>query len=70
MITVDTQQASNTHQNYHQQQHQQQVISTARAPNVTTAENFLNNIREAVAARRANLLQPNNNTNNAEEGMS
>jgi len=39
----------------------------ASAPSTTTAENFLNNIREAAAAHQAEQ-QPNNNNNNVEEG--
>jgi hypothetical protein len=42
----------------------------AGTPNTTTAENFLNNIREAAAAHHTDQHQPNNNNNNVEEGIS
>lgn len=69
VITVDTDQASNSHHHHHQHQHSTNMASM---PNTTTAENFLNNIREAAAANHTDQQHPNNNNNNnnVEEGTS
>lgn len=66
VITVDTEQATDSHHHHHHQQ-QQQSTNMAGTPN-TTAENFLNDIREAAAAHHTDQHQPNNNNNNVEEG--
>jgi hypothetical protein len=68
VITVDTEQDADAH-HYRHHHHHQHPYSTnmAGTPNTTTAENFLNNIREAATAHQAEQ-QPNNNNNNVEEG--
>lgn len=72
VITVDTEQDPNAHPYHHQHHHPHphphpHGTSMASTPSTTTAENFLNNIREAAAAHQAEH-QPNNNNNNVEEG--
>jgi len=69
VITVDTEQDPNAH-HYHHHHHPHphpHGTNMANTPSTTTAENFLNNIREAAAAHQAEH-QPNNNNNNVEEG--
>jgi len=68
VITVDTEQDPDAHP-YHHHHHHPHPLGTnmASTPSTTTAENFLNNIREAAAAHQAEH-QPNNNNNNVEEG--
>jgi len=73
VITVDTEQDLNAHPYHHHHHHhhhphpQPHGTNMASTPSTTTAENFLNNIREAAAAHQAEH-QPNNNNNNVEEG--
>jgi hypothetical protein len=68
VITVDTEQDADARHYHHHHHHQHQYgTNMAGTPNTTTAENFLNNIREAATAHQAEQ-QPNNNNNNVEEG--
>lgn len=66
VITLDTDQASGSHLHHHH--HHQHNVNMANTPNTTTAENLLNNIREAAAAQHTDQHHPNNNNNNVEEG--
>lgn len=67
VITVDTDEASDSHYHHHQHQYGPNM---ANVPNTTTAENFLNNIREAAATSHPEQPHPNNNNNNnVQEGI-